>query len=226
MFKRDLFAPIDFTYQPIPRLFTVTLEGGEEKKVQLDNNKYTPIMVQITRQLVSTLGNRFIRDKHALLMDVCREMLFEIFIHCDPRGEYFLQEICTLLIENKAIPELNENETELLTNLLAPYLTRNKEGAIAVDGPKGPEREVKPGVVSLAKATGAAIIPMATSFKKFKVIHSWDRFIVPMPLTSGFITYGDPIYIPENADEQEYLKIIKQKLNETTELADRLVKVE
>jgi len=103
-------------------------------------------------------------------------------------------------------------------------LKRNRECAIAVDGPVGPERVLKPGVFQLAKATGAAIVPMATSFKRFKVVHSWDRFYVPLPFSSGVITYGDPVYVPEGADETQYIKLITEKINETTELADRLVR--
>jgi len=101
-------------------------------------------------------------------------------------------------------------------------LKRNKECAIAVDGPVGPERVLKPGVFHLAKATGAAIVPMAAAFKRFKVIHSWDRFYMPMPFSRGVITFGDPLYVPEDADETQYIKLITEKLNETTELADRL----
>ena len=103
-------------------------------------------------------------------------------------------------------------------------LKRNRECAIAVDGPVGPERVLKPGVFHLAKITGAAIVPMATAFKRFKVIHSWDRYIIPMPFTRGVIAYGNPVYVPKDADESQYIKLITEKINETTGLADRLAR--
>jgi len=77
-------------------------------------------------------------------------------------------------------------------------------------------------VFHLAKATGAAIVPMATAFKRFKIIHSWDRYIVPMPFTRGIVTYGNPVYVPKDADETQYIKLITEKINKTTVLADKL----
>jgi hypothetical protein len=126
MLKDDIFAEIDFTYRPVPRIYTI-MKDGKEIKITLDNNSYVPTTIQMTRNLVSTIGNRFIRNKHELLGQVYREMLFEIFINSDIRGEYFLQEICSLLIDNRDIPVLNENETGELLRILQPYMLRNKE---------------------------------------------------------------------------------------------------
>jgi len=101
-------------------------------------------------------------------------------------------------------------------------LKRGFETAITVDGPKGPEKVLKPGIVSLAKITGVPLVPIASAFRDFFTTRSWDNFIVPFPFTRGVVAYGDPIYIPQDADENEYTKIVTEKINETAEKADRL----
>ncbi|MCD6422986.1 MAG: lysophospholipid acyltransferase family protein [Elusimicrobia bacterium] len=101
-------------------------------------------------------------------------------------------------------------------------LKRGKECAIAVDGPKGPERVLKPGVFHLAKASKCPIVPMATAFSKYFVVPSWDKYIIPCPFSKGVVVYGEPIFVPQDADEQTYIKLITQKINQTTELADKI----
>jgi len=75
-------------------------------------------------------------------------------------------------------------------------LRKGKNAAVAVDGPRGPLREVKAGVVFLAGATKAPIIPVIITLKRFWVIEkSWDKLMIPVPFTEGYMIFGDPIYV-------------------------------
>jgi lysophospholipid acyltransferase (LPLAT)-like uncharacterized protein len=75
--------------------------------------------------------------------------------------------------------------------------------AIAVDGPRGPLHEVKEGVVYLAGKLKAPIIPVAARAKRYWVFErSWDKLIIPAPLTDALILYGEPITVNGTSDAE------------------------
>ena len=90
------------------------------------------------------------------------------------------------------------------------------------DGPRGPARQSKAGVITLAKHSGMPIIPTAGSVSRFKRINSWDRMIVPYPLSTFTMIHGDPIFIPKDADKKaiaHYQEQLKQALDALSEKA-------
>jgi lysophospholipid acyltransferase (LPLAT)-like uncharacterized protein len=79
---------------------------------------------------------------------------------------------------------------------LVEGLRQGKNIAIAVDGPRGPIYEVKPGVTYLAGKLGKVIVPIATSSKRFWILNRvWDKYLLPVPFSRGVIVYGDPITV-------------------------------
>lgn len=100
---------------------------------------------------------------------------------------------------------------------------------VALDGPRGPRMRVQPGIIALARHTGVPIIPVTWAVSRRKVIHSWDRFVVPLPFGRGVFLWGEPIYVPRDADEagQEAARLtLETALIGLTAEADRLVGVE
>lgn len=80
-------------------------------------------------------------------------------------------------------------------------------GAISVDGPKGPAKIVKPGVIEVAKLCHCAIVPMSPYASSFWVFHkSWDRFRVPKPFCKIVIVIGKPIVLHEHIERSEFEK--------------------
>jgi lysophospholipid acyltransferase (LPLAT)-like uncharacterized protein len=71
--------------------------------------------------------------------------------------------------------------------------------AVLPDGPRGPRRVAKPGVVHLAKATGAPIYPMAYAASRAWRLKSWDRLVVPKPFARLRIEIGVPLSVPHDA---------------------------
>jgi lysophospholipid acyltransferase (LPLAT)-like uncharacterized protein len=71
---------------------------------------------------------------------------------------------------------------------------------IAVDGPKGPIHEIKPGIFFLAQRSGKNIIPVGfAASRKVSLGFRWDKFQVPIPwskvvvyLDNSFINDGKP----------------------------------
>lgn len=75
-------------------------------------------------------------------------------------------------------------------------MRRGKTVAISVDGPSGPQREVKPGTLFLAGLLKAPIVPVAVAVKRYWVLEkSWDRLRIPAPFTEGVVLYGNPVYV-------------------------------
>jgi hypothetical protein len=96
--------------------------------------------------------------------------------------------------------------------------------AVVPDGPRGPRYKVKPGVIHLARATGAPLIPVSYSASRFKQLRSWDRLIIPLPFARITYIVGEPINVPRHASDDEVEGLRQQletSLNELTAEADR-----
>jgi lysophospholipid acyltransferase (LPLAT)-like uncharacterized protein len=63
-----------------------------------------------------------------------------------------------------------------------------------VDGPKGPAGIVKAGVISLAHATEAAVVPFYTTADRAWYFQSWDRFMLPKPFARVTIRFGQMMH--------------------------------
>lgn len=86
--------------------------------------------------------------------------------------------------------------------LLIKRLREGRPAVVIPDGPQGPRFVVHPGVITLAKKTGRPIGPLTYSAKRIKIFNSWDRFILPMPFTSCRVVYGNPVWVPADADRE------------------------
>lgn len=107
---------------------------------------------------------------------------------------------------------------------LAHILKDEGDVGITADGPRGPARECKPGVITLAKRSGCPIIPLAASASRSRRVNSWDRMIVPYPFSTLTVMYGEPIFIPADADKEalaNYQQQVKQALDALASRAEK-----
>jgi lysophospholipid acyltransferase (LPLAT)-like uncharacterized protein len=96
--------------------------------------------------------------------------------------------------------------------------------AITPDGPRGPARQVKPGLVWLAARTGWPVVPVATAASRAWVFRSWDRFRVPQPFARVQIAYGEPIHVRlDEAGEEDWRRRIEAAIDALTRTADGAV---
>jgi len=87
-------------------------------------------------------------------------------------------------------------------------INKVKEGnsvALAADGPRGPVGIIKMGAVQIAKTTGVPIIPFAWQTKSKSVLRlpTWDRLLIPLIFVKSVALYGEPIYVPQDADDEK-----------------------
>jgi lysophospholipid acyltransferase (LPLAT)-like uncharacterized protein len=84
--------------------------------------------------------------------------------------------------------------------------------AITVDGPTGPPKKVKQGVVYLAQKTKRPIVGIYANISNYISLNSWDRFQIPIPFSSIKLNTTEEIYIEENVDLEEYTKLLEEKM--------------
>ncbi|MBI5629424.1 MAG: lysophospholipid acyltransferase family protein [Elusimicrobia bacterium] len=97
---------------------------------------------------------------------------------------------------------------------------------VTPDGPKGPAREVKPGVIYLAQKLQIPILPITNALsRRIEFKRAWDRFQVPLPFGKAALCYGAPISVALDDDHSKKAKELEEALNLLTEEADRLVRV-
>ncbi|MEM7056420.1 MAG: lysophospholipid acyltransferase family protein [Pseudomonadota bacterium] len=103
---------------------------------------------------------------------------------------------------------------------------RDRKALIAItpDGPRGPRMRAQHGAARLSIVTRAPVQPITFSARKAKVLHNWDRFMVPWPFGSGLQIYGETLNPPDRDDDATvaaYALQIEEELNRITALADR-----
>ena len=85
--------------------------------------------------------------------------------------------------------------------------------AFTPDGPRGPLREVQPGVILAAAATGLPIQPVALAATREKELRSWDRFVVPKPFSTVHVVYGEPLAGERRGDTAAAAAELKLRLD-------------
>ncbi|MFP6689811.1 MAG: lysophospholipid acyltransferase family protein [Alphaproteobacteria bacterium] len=101
--------------------------------------------------------------------------------------------------------------------------------AITPDGPRGPRMRAQPGIVMLARLSGAPIVPTTYAVSRRKLASSWDRFVIALPFSRGLYLWGAPIHVARDADEDalENARVdLENSLNALTETADHRMGVE
>ena len=96
--------------------------------------------------------------------------------------------------------------------------------ALSVDGPLGPRRVCKPGIVKIANSEGIAIIPLGIAVDRAWRLKSWDRFEIPKPFARITIHYPSPIFVPseiKSGEVERYTARVTEALNVMDKKAEK-----
>ncbi len=100
-------------------------------------------------------------------------------------------------------------------------------GAITVDGPKGPAHVVKPGVIEIARLANCALLPLSPYAEKYWYFKkSWDQFRIPRPFTKIIVVIGEPVFIGEEVDREQFEGIavkVGDLINKGEEVAKKML---
>jgi lysophospholipid acyltransferase (LPLAT)-like uncharacterized protein len=82
---------------------------------------------------------------------------------------------------------------------LVRELENGHSTVILPDGPAGPPRVLKRGVLHIARQSRVAIVPLRLSVSRCVVLPTWDRKQMPLPFTKLEIRVGAPIQVGDRA---------------------------
>lgn len=135
-------------------------------------------------------------------------------------------EIITRVLKRFGTNAVRGSSTRGWTGGLKGMLAAHRQGydlLVVPDGPRGPREQAKPGVVQLARATGAPIFPVTYGAAWKITIKSWDRLTIPLPFSRVSYVAGSPILVPRDATP-EVMEDKRRELEETlisiTKIAD------
>lgn len=87
-------------------------------------------------------------------------------------------------------------------------------GVHVMDGPRGPHRKIKPGLVLLARRSNALIVPIVVGLARRWVARSWDRHRVPLPFGRCVFSFGNPIDVCGEREEEVTTESIERAFAE------------
>jgi len=83
-------------------------------------------------------------------------------------------------------------------------LPANTHLVLTPDGPRGPRRKVKLGLVFLASHSGRGIVPTAFSaVRSWKIPGRWTDLAIPKPFTRVWALSGAPIFVKPDASSSD-----------------------
>tara|TARA_Y100000739_G_C20465391_1_gene398746 strand:- start:241 stop:876 length:636 start_codon:yes stop_codon:yes gene_type:complete len=91
---------------------------------------------------------------------------------------------------------------------------RNEILFITPDGPTGPPKIPKLGIIRAAQKTGASIIPIGVYSTKNWGFTNWDTFYLEKPFGKIFIEYGPPFNFSDNINSEKCKKTLIKKMND------------
>jgi lysophospholipid acyltransferase (LPLAT)-like uncharacterized protein len=99
------------------------------------------------------------------------------------------------------------------------HLPLNTHIVMTPDGPRGPRRTTKPGVVYIAARSGRAIVPTAfAAVRCWEIPGSWTTLSIPKPFTTVYALSAPPIIVAEDSTDDELAHLELRLQNEMNRL--------
>ncbi len=97
-----------------------------------------------------------------------------------------------------------ESNKQVAADAIA-YLQKGSSQLHLPDGPRGPLRVMKKGVLHIAATSGVPVVPVRiTCSHSFQFPWAWDKKRVPLPFSKLTLEYAEPVHVsPHNFDEAE-----------------------
>jgi len=95
-------------------------------------------------------------------------------------------------------------------------------GALTPDGPRGPARRCKRGIVVLAEQGNGLVLPSSSSSTRPRFLSSWDRFLLPLPFSRCVVVFAPALERGSAESEDAFLARLDTAIDAATSEADRL----
>ena len=87
---------------------------------------------------------------------------------------------------------------------LTDVLASGRDVVITPDGPRGPAYELGPGIIFLARKSGAPVLPVNMEYSSCWRLKSWDRFILPRPFSKVRVIIGQSYHVRSTSTPDEF----------------------
>ena len=130
------------------------------------------------------------------------------------------QKICTMVSHSKdgeivafitekigmtAVRGSSSRGSKEVRDAMVETVKAGTNGAITVDGPRGPRRVLKNGIVDIARKTGAPVLPTTCVGDPTWVLSkTWDKTRIPKPFARLLVHYGEPILVPADTKDEGF----------------------
>jgi lysophospholipid acyltransferase (LPLAT)-like uncharacterized protein len=82
--------------------------------------------------------------------------------------------------------------------------------AFTPDGPRGPSKKFQPGALLIAQKAGVPIYPAGIAAHPRILLPTWDRYMIPLPFARAVFLIGEPVYVPPEADKDDFARLAEQ----------------
>ena len=115
----------------------------------------------------------------------------------------------------------SESGASALKSMVRELKTPGTVFFITPDGPKGPSRIAKLGVIKAAQLANVPIIPSAGQPTRRWGFKNWDTFYVAKPFSKIYLDFGEPIEVRKGDDPDVALQRLQNELNRLSEDVER-----
>lgn len=110
---------------------------------------------------------------------------------------------------------------------LIRLMKKGHPASMAVDGPRGPLHQVKPGVFELSRLAQAQIFPVGVAVGNPWIFEkSWNKAVLPKPFSKVVVCYGDPIPTLDKSKNPKDIQMaheLKRRISDACQQASKLI---
>lgn len=116
----------------------------------------------------------------------------------------------------------SRSEATSVSRAMARFGREGKSLVASCDGPLGPYRVAKPGVLILARESGVPVLPWAVAVRpRVRLTRRWDRQIVPLPFCRMRVDEAPLIRVGPRERIKPILSHLQAELDRIAQLSDR-----
>jgi lysophospholipid acyltransferase (LPLAT)-like uncharacterized protein len=105
-------------------------------------------------------------------------------------------------------------------------LKSGSSAGMTPDGPRGPARKVKPGMLFISAVSQCPILPYHVVSDRYWTLNSWDKQRIPKPFSRVVISIGEPLRIDRERfkqDEANLLAGVEEMMQKNVERAEEAI---
>ena len=87
--------------------------------------------------------------------------------------------------------------------------------------PRGPSGKFQPGALLIAQKARAPLYPAGVGAHPRILLPTWDRYLIPLPFARAAFLIGEPVWVPEDADKDDFARLAEQLEQTIDALQDR-----